>query len=343
MRTIPDHEVALARLLLEEELEQRHGSGRPRLPRPRKSAGGRRGLLRRLQQRRRSRQQRRLPQQAEAQRAAEAQQAAMAAAAQRLSGQRWLSGRQRQRLPLRPHLQSWSCLDRQIRTTSAAAAAPPAAAVAAADKAAERMAGRPRRPLQALPRSQRQALRCRAACSRAAALPQLTSSLSGSGLWLRPAPLPQLPLQLTRAPAAWICWAAICWPSCTAPSRWRRCAIQLWRQTAQRTNEKRLQVGRFALLADTGGWRRLWRGHVEVGPEPESSAQRRHEPPISYAMALCPHPFPATAAAWIERQQAAGQAPCSPLTGVPLGSTVLHPNLMARKLVEACQQAGLLA
>ena len=38
-------------------------------------------------------------------------------------------------------------------------------------------------------------------------------------------------------------------------------------------------------------------------------------------------------AAWIEQQQAAGQAPRSPLTGLPLEHLVLTPNLALRSLI----------
>ena len=39
------------------------------------------------------------------------------------------------------------------------------------------------------------------------------------------------------------------------------------------------------------------------------------------------------AAAWIEQQQAAGQAPCSPLTGLPLEHLALTTNLALRSLI----------
>lgn len=48
-------------------------------------------------------------------------------------------------------------------------------------------------------------------------------------------------------------------------------------------------------------------------------------------------------AAWIARQEATGQEPCSPLTGAPLAHTGLVPNLMARTLTAALADQGLLS
>lgn len=46
--------------------------------------------------------------------------------------------------------------------------------------------------------------------------------------------------------------------------------------------------------------------------------------------------------AWIARQAAAGQPPCSPLTNLPLEHTALAPNRMARAVIAAMRTAGLL-
>lgn len=47
-------------------------------------------------------------------------------------------------------------------------------------------------------------------------------------------------------------------------------------------------------------------------------------------------------AAWFARQEAAGQAPTSPLTGLPLANRTLQPNRMVRSLADALAAAGLL-
>ncbi|PRW44256.1 U-box domain-containing 17-like [Chlorella sorokiniana] len=49
----------------------------------------------------------------------------------------------------------------------------------------------------------------------------------------------------------------------------------------------------------------------------------------------------AAIAAWIARQQAAGQAPCSPTTGLPLSHLVLNENRLARSMIAGLQAAGL--
>lgn len=52
---------------------------------------------------------------------------------------------------------------------------------------------------------------------------------------------------------------------------------------------------------------------------------------------------PPSPAAWIARQQAAGQAPCSPLTNLPLAHTRLAPNRVVGRLIAGLTQAGLLS
>ncbi|PSC71100.1 putative DNA-3-methyladenine glycosylase 2 [Micractinium conductrix] len=47
--------------------------------------------------------------------------------------------------------------------------------------------------------------------------------------------------------------------------------------------------------------------------------------------------------AWIARQQAAGQVPCSPLTNLPLAHTRLAPNRVVGRLIAGLTQAGLLS
>ncbi|PRW58253.1 glutamate 5-kinase isoform X1 [Chlorella sorokiniana] len=47
-------------------------------------------------------------------------------------------------------------------------------------------------------------------------------------------------------------------------------------------------------------------------------------------------------ATWFARQQAAGQAPTSPLTGLPLANCVLQPNRMVLSLKDALADAGLM-
>ena len=47
-------------------------------------------------------------------------------------------------------------------------------------------------------------------------------------------------------------------------------------------------------------------------------------------------------AAWIARQVAAGQQPCSPLTNLPLAHTELAPNRALRRLIGGLAEAGLL-
>lgn len=47
-------------------------------------------------------------------------------------------------------------------------------------------------------------------------------------------------------------------------------------------------------------------------------------------------------AAWFARQEAAGQAPTSPLTGLTLANRTLQPNRMVRSLADALAAAGLL-
>jgi hypothetical protein len=47
-------------------------------------------------------------------------------------------------------------------------------------------------------------------------------------------------------------------------------------------------------------------------------------------------------AGWFARQAAAGQAPCSPLTNLPLEDVSLRPNMTVSSLVRAWQAAGLL-
>lgn len=56
-----------------------------------------------------------------------------------------------------------------------------------------------------------------------------------------------------------------------------------------------------------------------------------------------PRLFPTLAAAWIAQQQAAGQAPRSPLTGLPLSHLILNENRLARSLIASLQVAGLLS
>ena len=53
----------------------------------------------------------------------------------------------------------------------------------------------------------------------------------------------------------------------------------------------------------------------------------------------CPSPL-SVCAAWIERCQAAGQAPVSPLTNLPLEDLALRPNLLARSLIDSLRVAG---
>lgn len=53
-------------------------------------------------------------------------------------------------------------------------------------------------------------------------------------------------------------------------------------------------------------------------------------------------PFARAPAGWIARQQAAAQAPCSPLTGAPLPHLLLMPNLAIRKLAAGFLVSGLL-
>jgi len=48
----------------------------------------------------------------------------------------------------------------------------------------------------------------------------------------------------------------------------------------------------------------------------------------------------ACCAAWIERQKAAGQTPCSPLTGLPLRHLALTPNRLVNDVVAALQAAA---
>jgi hypothetical protein len=61
-----------------------------------------------------------------------------------------------------------------------------------------------------------------------------------------------------------------------------------------------------------------------------------------FTAAFMPIPCPASpAAAWIARQVAAGLAPCSPLTNVPLPHTELQTNRVVRRLTAALAAAGL--
>ena len=69
--------------------------------------------------------------------------------------------------------------------------------------------------------------------------------------------------------------------------------------------------------------------------------------PANYILPTCPstpllphHPRPA---AWIARQAAAGQAPCSPMTGLPLEDLSLRPNRALRAVIASIRAAGLLA
>ena len=55
---------------------------------------------------------------------------------------------------------------------------------------------------------------------------------------------------------------------------------------------------------------------------------------------LCPSDCLAAPAAWIEQQQAAGKAPCSPLTGLPLEHLALTPNLALRSLIASLKASG---
>lgn len=55
-----------------------------------------------------------------------------------------------------------------------------------------------------------------------------------------------------------------------------------------------------------------------------------------------PLPMSPSYAGWIARQQADGQAPCSPLTGAPLPHLMLTPNHALRKLVAGFAASGLL-
>ncbi len=55
-----------------------------------------------------------------------------------------------------------------------------------------------------------------------------------------------------------------------------------------------------------------------------------------------PHAACTPIAAWIARQKAAGQAPCSPLTNQPLEHLMLTPVWALRSLVAGAQAAGLL-
>jgi len=48
------------------------------------------------------------------------------------------------------------------------------------------------------------------------------------------------------------------------------------------------------------------------------------------------------AAGWITRQVAAGQVPCSPLTGLPLEELTLRPNRALRSVIVSMQASGLL-
>ena len=47
-------------------------------------------------------------------------------------------------------------------------------------------------------------------------------------------------------------------------------------------------------------------------------------------------------AAWIKRQQVAGQAPCSPLTNLPLPHLALVPSNLVRSMIASMRAGGLL-
>ena len=57
----------------------------------------------------------------------------------------------------------------------------------------------------------------------------------------------------------------------------------------------------------------------------------------------CWLPCPHLLAAWIARQRAAGQAPTSPATNLPLAHTRLTENRIARALIASLRAAGLLS
>lgn len=86
-----------------------------------------------------------------------------------------------------------------------------------------------------------------------------------------------------------------------------------------------------------------------AGASPVPEVQAGLTCPITFALMQDPvlaadgHTYERAAIeAWISRQQGEGQAPCSPLTNLPLPSTELRPNLAARHLVVSLSTAGLL-
>ena len=56
----------------------------------------------------------------------------------------------------------------------------------------------------------------------------------------------------------------------------------------------------------------------------------------------CLRPF-LPRAAWIKRQRDAGQAPCSPLTNLPLPHLALLPNNLVRNMIASMRADGLLS
>lgn len=103
-------------------------------------------------------------------------------------------------------------------------------------------------------------------------------------------------------------------------------------------NVPRLKVGGRPSGARPGA--QLAAGHCRFTLQPEEQVP---QPALAHAL---PRPPPCLVgfllAAWISRQQGEGQAPCSPLTNLPLPSTELRPNLAARHLVVSLSTAGLL-